>query len=384
MTPFVLGMATLLLCLAVLSFVRKGPARSETFSGVVPKFHIGWQSKVGPLRWVAFSPGGRSFCTVSLDGAVTVYSASGLKRYRTILPGVTRAVVTDDGRYAMAYSALDPANRSLIFLDSAGRVLWKVNAIGAVWSADVRGGPDGATFVAGTGERYVYVMELGRWRKRRRRWRAGGAVVSASIDSDGREVTYGTWQRSGVVRATLRGRVMWEAAAPAADLSYVEALRSSDRALVRSVSNRPGAGGEFALLDMDGQIVTQGGIVPSETFRVIAAPSGSFVCIGQNKLISHKGKSLIERHTVLLDSAGRTVCDKGSLFFEAEPLMVTSEGVVLLTSGKRALFTMTPSGRLATAVKVPARVERCYPSRDSDRALIQCAGGRLCMLSLRL
>jgi hypothetical protein len=292
-------------------------------------------------------------------------------------------VVTDDGRYAMAYSALDPANRSLTFLDSTGRVCWKVNVVGAVWSADALGRPDGGTFVAGTGERYVYVIELGRHRRRHRRWRADGAVVSASIDPRGREVTYGTWQKSGVARATLRGRRIWEADARPTDLSYVEALHSSDRVLVRGVSNRPGAGGEFAMLDVRGETVSRGAMAPLEASRVIAAPNGRFVCIAQNKLISHKGKSLRERHAVLLDSAGQTICDKGSLFFQAEPLMVTSDGVVLLTSGKRALFTMTPSGKLATAVTVPAPVERCYPCRDGHSALIQCRGGRLCLLSSR-
>jgi hypothetical protein len=252
---------------------------------------------------------------------------------------------------------------------------------GAVWSADAHGDADDATFVAGTGDRYIYVIELGRHRKRFQRFRTAGAVTSAAIGPDGREITFATWQRSTISRITMRGRRVWQIDAEPASIHSVEALSSPDRVLVRGVPNRPGVDGEFCMLDEAGNEVSRGTISVQDGTRVIAAPNGRYVCLAQDRPIEHKGKSVRERHAVLLDAAGRTLVDKGSLFFEADPLLVTGQGAVVMAGAKNGLFTMTASGKLEKAGKGPAEIRRCVCSRDRTHALVECAGGKLVMLT---
>jgi len=381
LTMALMATGTLVACIAVISFVRRGERSVAAAVRPAPRFKIAWQSNVGPLTWLSYSPNGEFFCAVMAKGDVSVYSSSGARHYTVRLPDVTSAVVTDDGRLLMAYSARDPSGSTLTFLDSAGRVYWTVKASGAIWAADVHGDAGRATFVAGTGEKYVYVIELGRHRKHYRRWRAAGAVTSAAIDPGGQEVTFATWQRSTIARATLRGRRLWEIEAQPASIQRIEALDSTDRILVCGAPNKPGVDGEFALLDQAGNTVTRGTISACENTRVLAAPNGRYVCLAQDRLIEHKGKSMREKHAVLLDSGGRTVIDKGSLFFQADPLLVTRDGAVLLAGAKNAVFGMSASGDLEVMAKVPARITRCVASRDRTRALIECSGGKLIMLA---
>ena len=381
LTLILMATAALVTCVAVVLFVRNGARRAHPADQPPPRFRIAWQFTPGPIRCVSYSPNGEFFCTVTEKGELSVYSSSGAKRYMAPLPDVTSAVVCDDGRFAMAYSERDPSRPILTFLDSAGRVYWKLRVAGAVWTADAHGDAKHATFVAGTGDRYLYVIELGRRRKRFRRWRAPGAVTSAAIDPGGQEVTFAAWQRSAIARATLRGRRIWEIDREPAFIHRIQALQSPKRVLVCGVPNRPGVDGEFVLLDEAGNAISRGTISAQESTRVIAAPNGRYVCLAQNRLIEHKGKSMRERHAVLLDSGGRTLVDKGSLFFEADPLLVTREGAVVLAGAKDAIFTMTASGKLEMAAKAPARIRRCACSRDGTRALIECAGGKLVMLT---
>ncbi len=381
LTLVLIAMAAFVGCVAVISFVRRGIHRAAVPDEPPPQFTVAWQRIVGPLTRISYSSNGAAFCTLTAEGDLSVYSSDGRKRYTVRFPDATAAVVADDGRFAMAYSARDPSRPVLTFLDSDGRVHWELTVAGAVWSADAWADAEGATFVAGTGERYVYVIEVGRHRKRFRRWKAPGAVTSVAIDPDGRQVTFATWQPSAIGRATLRGRRVWQVDAEPAHIHQVEALRSEGCVLVRSAANRPGVDGGFALLDGDGKEFSRGTISAQEGTRVLAAPNGRYVCLAQERLIEHEGKSVREKHAVLLDAAGRTLVDKGSIFFEADPLLVTGQGAVLLAGAKNAVFTMTASGKLEVAAKAPAKIKRCLCSRDGTRALIECEGGRLLMLT---
>ena len=88
--------------------------------------------------------------------------------------------------------------------------MWRRGVSGAVWSADVLPRANGDCFVLGTGEGYVYALEIGKRTQKYRRWRAPGAVVSVAADCDNDRVAIGTWQDASICRANLRGRRDWE------------------------------------------------------------------------------------------------------------------------------------------------------------------------------
>ncbi|MGC8862583.1 MAG: hypothetical protein ACP5R5_07380 [Armatimonadota bacterium] len=374
------AMAVLVVCVAVISFVRRGSDRAWDRETRPPRFRIAWEHDAGTPARLWLSPRGTAFCILTRSGLLSTYRSDGRKLYTVHVPDATAAVVTDDGRFALAYAERDPSRHIVRFLDSTGRECWRLDVVGAVWCADGCSNGEAATFVIGTGERYVYVAELGR-RKRFRRWIAPGAVTSTAIDPNTQQVTFATWQQSAVCRATPRGRRLWRIDAEPASISRVEVLGSSGRALVRSMPGRPGLEGQFLLIDDAGNEIYRGTIDSPDLTRVLAAPNGRFLCLGQPRLIKHKGRSALEKHTVLLDSTGKTLADKGSLFFEADPLLVTPEGAVLVAGNGNKLFVMTPSGKLEVVSKIPSRVNRCIGSRDGRRALLECEGGKLLMLT---
>ena len=331
-------------------------------------------------RSMTFSADGRFLCVVMQDSTVNCYSSTGAKRYSTKVPGADSVVIASGGDYALAYARRNPSRRRLTFLDAKGNVHWKMDVAGAVWSADACRTEDGARFVIGTGERYVYVVNIGQKRKRYRRWRVPGAVVSLNIDREGEQITFGTWQRSCVGCASPAGNSIWQIEADPASLHYVRLLDSPERLLLRSIPNRSGADGEFRVLSARGERIWRGNIDCSQNTRVLASPDGRYVCLGYTKLIEHKGEFVREKHAALYDASGHRLWDKGSLFFEADPILTTSGGYVLVESGENALFVLGPTGDVKPSLKLPASVKRCVSSRDGRRALLYCSDGRLYIL----
>lgn len=371
----------LLACCSVTSFIRSGGGVGVADGPGRPKVWLAWQASTGSLRSSSFASNGRFLCAMRPDGTLSVYTSSGTRRFSAVVPGATDAVVTGDGHYTLAYSRRNPTNSTLVFLDSSGAKLWQTEVDGAVWSADACAMPGGARFAVGTGQRHIYIIDVGDNRRRYHRWRAPGAVSSVALIAGGDEVVYATWQRSVLGRATVRGRKTWENSAEPSSVHYVQVLESEDRLLARAVPNRPGADGVYALLNGAGEVISRGTLLASENARVLVAPNGRYVCVGADKLIKHKGKSMRERHAVLLDDSGRVLCDKGSPFFRAEPVHVTSAGYVVLMNDRQELFTMSPTGRLSPALKTPTRVERSASSRDGSRLLLQSKSGSLLLVS---
>lgn len=361
--------------LVVLALIAYGTAANTA------RVSIGWSIPVGPVRSLALSPCGHYAAAVSGDGHVSLYDPSGMRCYSTRLLKIDSAVVSPDGKFTLAYSRMDRGNPFITILDGGGRVYWKMKVSGAVWSADACRSKDGARFAVGTGDRRIYVIDIGRGHKRYRRWRVAGTVVSVGLDRDGEKITFGAWQESVIGCGTARGKRIWESdVVDSASLHFVRTLEASDRALVRSVPNKVGGEGVIAMYDAEGDIIWQTKANPSGETRVLASPNGRYVCLGRETLIEHKGKCMRERHTVLLDSRGRRLWEKGSLFFPASPILVSSTGVVLVSDGKNGLFIISRSGDIEPSVKLGAPIHCSIASRDGSRVLVHCVNGKLCMI----
>lgn len=374
--------ACLVVCCAVPAFIRT-TGRSVPFPNAKPsKVSLAWRAHMGDVRFISFASGGQYFCAITKGGGLSVYSASGRKCYEVKAPGVDRVVLSPDASRAMGYSYLDSANPNLTFFDSKGKVMWKMAVSGAVWSADACRTDDGCRFAAGTGDSRVYVMDIGRWRRSYRWWRAPGAVVSLNLDRGGEEAVLGTWQESMIVRCAISGRKLWETGVDTASRSYVQLLDATDRAFVRCEPNRRASDGLFAVLDAHGSSIWQGKISAAEKTRVLPSPNGQYVCLGQVSTIKHKGKSMCEKHAVLLGPSGERLWEKGSLFFQADPLLVTSGGEVLLSDEKNSLFILRRNGDLQPLAKLPAPVRSSAASRDGSRLLLHCSDGSLCMFTV--
>jgi len=375
--------ALALLGLGVPALLRVG---SESGSWAVSEkalqVKIAWKRNSPDLSYFAFAPGGRYFYTAARGGKLSVYSADGKPYYSTTIAGCDRLALSPNAGWALAYKCLNPADSTIVFLDSQGHAFWKTSVTGAVWSADVCAIADGARFVVGTGKRCAYVYDLTKTGRRYKWWRTPGVVVSINIDPNGNNVSYGTWQDSAIARANIDGSELWRRDLDAASLHYLQALDSSDRMLLRSVPNCRAADGEFCVLDASGGVVWRGELNAASRARVICSPNGRFVCLGLVQSMEHKGKSVCENHAALYDESGKKLWEKGSMFFQAEPLAVTSSGEAILTDARGGLFIVRGKGELESSVKLPGSVVRSTQSHDGSALLVQCSDGNLCKLDI--
>lgn len=366
-----------LVCILVLAAGHVNAAQ-----GQAPDVAASWSTPSAGLQSVAFDAGGQHLALVYRGGRIDCRSVSGAQQWSATIADATSAVLAPGASFLLAYSEFDPTRTSVTIVDVRGKALWKRNVAGAVWCADACLTADGVRFVVGTGERYVYVFDVGAHRRRYRRWRVPGVVVSVSIDPDGQRVCYGTWQRSTIGCATARGRNVWESKAESSSLQYLDRLQAPNTLLLRSMPNNPILDGEFALLSAKGRVRWSGKLDSSRSARVVVSPNGSFACVGYTKAISHKEEAEREQHAVLYDRSGKRIWDKGSLFFRAYPLLVTSSGYVLVQGTENELFWIGHSGEPDPSIKLGTRVRTTWMSRDGSRVLFLCSDGKLHMLAI--
>lgn len=375
--------ALVLLGLAIPAALRVG---REAAAGAVPgkalRVKIAWQRYSPGLTYFSFTPGGRCFYTVARTGKLSVYTADGKPRYTVTIPGCDRLTLSPDASWALAYKFMNPADSTIVFLDSRGRTSWKTSVTGAVWCADVCAIPGGARFVIGTGKRCAYVYDLTKTSRRYNWWRTPGVVVSVNLDPGGERISYGTWQDSAIASVDTDGREAWNRSLDPASLHYLRALDVSDRMFLKSVPNSRGSDGEFCLLDAGGEVIWQGELSAASRARVICSPNGRYVCVGMVQSMEHKGKSVSEDHAVLYDESGRKLWEKGSMFFHADPLAVTSGGNVVLADAKGGLFVVRGKGEMESSLKLPGSVVRSAATRDGSSMLVQCSDGSLCKLDI--
>jgi hypothetical protein len=376
---FIIAFLCLLICCAVVSFVgpraRRGPLEKQA----VPVISLERRIQSPGFKSAGFTSTNQFF-VLSGDDAIQVFSPSGIERWSAHIGGSSDVVLSADGKCAMTYSRRDPTSSTLTFIDSAGRVVWTADVDGAVWCADSCRSGDGARFIVGTGKGRVYVIDVGARTKRYRRWRMPGAVVSLAACEEGDGVVAASWQRSAVRLADLNGHKRWQAPVEPHGMHKVTSLGKSGRVLVEYVPLDSRADGSYEMLDRSGRRMCGGVVSVDEDTHVVTSPSGRYLAAGVCKQITHKGKSMREHHTVLMDGTGRVLWEKGSPFFQAVPLAVTDAGYVVISDGQRSVFTISPSGEMRPALKVVSPVRGCTASRDGSRLLLDCCDSTLVLL----
>lgn len=372
----------LLVCTTGVVLLYRSSSSDASAEGSAPSLRVLWTAPAERISYLTVTPDGNFVGAVDTGGVIVCYGPSGAVRWRTVLPGSDALTLSPDGDYALAFTRLNPTVREVTVLDSEGNIHWRLAVSGAVWSVDSCSTDRGARFVVGTGDRQVYVIDVGEARKRYRRWRAPGAVVSLNIDSSGDTITYGSWQKSAVGCASPNGKELWRQDRISSHLQFVEVLGSGERILLRARPNAAVSDGELALLDSSGAVVWSEATDPRLSPSVVCSPDGAFTCTGYSREIKHEGKSVREDHAVLRDASGARLWDKGSLFFDPRPVMVTSEGFVVVCTGGNALFTISPGGEPQPAIRLPAAVRQSMPTRDGTRLLLECSDGRLRMIAV--
>ncbi len=365
---------------AVFSFVRTQLSLAP-IPQAPPKFRVEQQKLPGDVRSLHCSPNGGAYCLVTNDGRVYVFKRRGSLQYSIGLKDVTAALVTNDAGYAVVYSERDPSRTSLTFLDSSGRIIWKLPVRGAIWCADLFGNAQRAIFAVGTGKDYVYLVELAPGSRRFRRFRVSGAVSSVALDEKNEVVFVATWQRSRIGCYGLKGRRVWEIDVKPNLLYQVHATGVLDKVMAYGSPLVPGIAGCLCAV-RGGNVMWRRDIDTTACSNVVFACEGDYICLAQESTIRHAGRSVKEKRAVLLDGSGNALIDKGSLFFNVYPVMVTRQGSVLLCGNEKALFSMNRVGKMEKVTSLPSRILGSAVSQNGTLVLLKCKGGILIRLTL--
>jgi len=347
------------------------------------RVELGATIRVGRVRSVVLSPRGDLITVAPLSGGIRWYSISGESLGCARPEGFDTGLVSPGGELALFYSYRHPYNTRVIFTRPSGEIFWQRSVSGAVWCAAAGEDQDGPVMAVGTGKGYIYIFRVSDRRKRYVRWRLKGAIVSLDFDSDSKSVFHGTWHDSFIGRYTLRGCRLWRMESTTASLQYVEALTEKNRLFVVSTPNVRGRASEYTLFTAGGRILREGIIGPEPGSRIVHSPNGDYICRGYHKLISHKNKSVREKHAVLYDSTGAVVWDKGSLIMPVCPVLVTRRGTVLVTDGNKSLYFVERSGDVRPSIELPSRIVSSIGARDASKAVFYCADGRLRVVHVR-
>ena len=364
------------ICGLVLWLISLMPHKKHIYSKTDPdRFSVVWQIASKGLTSLGFSGNGNFFYTINKN-IYSLYTSSANKIYSTPIVSVSDACISPDGRFCALYSKKNTANSEITILGSNGKVYWKIDLKGAVWCADSYISDDGVEFYIGTGEGYVYALNVDNGRKRYRRWRAPGAVVSINALQSG-NLVLGTWQDSSVLCANPHGSKIWMLDEEQASLQYIKALYLSGMLFLRSISNRSGDEGTIDLMTDKGHTILCEKVSGLDKTRVVLSNSGKYMCFGYERNIDHQGKSMKEIHSVLVDDSGYDLWDKGSSFFPARPILVTPNGSVLIDSSTHNLFAVSRSGEMKPSVKLPAAIKEYLPSPDCGSVIVYCGDGKL-------
>ncbi len=376
------ALGLVLVIASVSVFVRKSaPLAAKQPAVGPPVLSVGGNAGVDSCRFLTVSSDGSVVGAISAGGVLHVFDWQGQPVFSAPLKTHNRAALAPGGKFTLLYSHRDLSNTSVTFLDSSGREHSSMDVGSAVWSADGVLTDGGVRFAIGTGAGMVYIVDLSRSGRRHKRWRVPGAVVSVSMDSDGQQVNYGCWQRSVVGCATWSGEKRWEEKTDPSVLNYVERLSASRTACVL-VPNRSGSAGSLWIMRGDGEKLWETKVGQSARPKAVIAKNGRYVCRSYSRAIRHERNTVVERHGVLVESPGKTLWDKGSLFFQADPLFVTSSGYVVVVGSKNRLYILSRTGEVKPSLELPSRLRLAVSVRNGAKLVIYCSDGSIHMLDL--
>ena len=113
--------ALALLVLGIPALLKVGQDSSSwAVPGRTLQAKLAWKANSAGLTYFAFAPGGRYFYTVSRGDKLSVFTAAGKTCYTVSIPGCDRLAPAPDATYSLAYKHRNPADSTIVFLDSEG------------------------------------------------------------------------------------------------------------------------------------------------------------------------------------------------------------------------------------------------------------------------
>lgn len=332
---------------------------------------------IGQARFWGLSASGRFLCTMDNSGLLRLCETRSREVFRVAVPGCDTATVAPSGRWVIAYARMNTEAPRVTFIGANGKTVTSVSVNGAVWCSDAASAEDEDVFAVGTGNGTLFVFRNNGNGWRRKSYRAEGAIVSVGIDPGCNNVVIGCWQRSLIEKIDMDHRQLWQAAGDSQSLQDVSLLWGGQRLFLQSRPNNPLKVGHYGMLDSDGATLWTLPTCFTAAERFHPSPSGDFVAVAYSRPITNKDKVLYERHCEIVDPNGEVLVDKGSLFSDIRPIMMTDSGYAIVHNTNKSLMSLGVTSDLKPLAQVQSKIVDSRESKDGSTLAVRCEDGEV-------
>jgi hypothetical protein len=338
-----------------------------------------WKRSIAIPVSLASSYDGKFVASVDMQGGICCFGPDGQPVWQIALPGVDRVVLGPDGS-AVAYSYLNILNTTAYVIGSDGKLRWKQEVTGAIWSVDASNTP--GVFAIGTGERYCYRYTITKRSHRYKRWRLPGAPCTLSFTPDGKSLLCGTWQEAGVSSYSLDGRQIACRPGKGDRLYTLGVAAKGNRVLVTSAPNRDVPEATLQLKDVSlNDLWTQEFSVRKLVSDI--STSGDYVAVGFERPIAYKDKQVMENRIALYDRNGQMLWEKGGVFGKWGLIQVTASDHLLVRDDSAYIYSLSRAGTVLLRRKLPAAIRMFAKVPSRSKVVVYCGDGQLMLLDVR-
>lgn len=332
------------------------------------------RSHIGSPKYWTLSSSGRFLAALSDTGTASLWDTRGRKTYEA-KPGASDTVVpSPSGRWILAYSRLNSERTSIALLNPVTKQVVSLSVDGAVWCVDAASREAADCYAIGTNRGSLYVLRTQGNRWHRSVARMPGAVVSASLDASGERTAAGCWQKSVVGLLRTENDIIWQIDRDTQSLQNVRLLHGGQRLFVQSRPNNPMKSGEYGMLDESGQVLWMRRTCFAAAERFHPSSDGLFLAVAYVRPIKTKQKTVYERHCLILDANGDELTDKGSLFTNVRPILMTNSGYAIVHNGDRSIMSLG-SNDLRTIAQLPSPILDARESADGSTIAVLTKDG---------
>jgi len=323
---------------------------------------------------------GEFFGSVDKTGKVQFMNHDGSIIWTKQVEGATDMMIAKNGQSVLVYSKLNPIYQDVYFFRADGFRLWNHRVEGSIWAGAVSS--NGSYAAVTTGKQFVYVYRPDPNHPKYHRWRLDGIGRSIAFSPDSEHIIIGAWQKSGLLRFDLNGKLEWRGA-QRTERQYNVRISADERTILSTYPGRqhdPYV--EFSLWDSRGKLLWRKGINGYDGWALVS-PTSQYVALSYANTISHGDSRIIERKVDVYKADGQLLWRKGGLFFGPRLIALSPKGSsVIVWDGEKSLYNIDQNGRILSKLILGNKVSKVLSSEDGRKVLLYCSDGFVYLLNI--
>jgi hypothetical protein len=325
-----------------------------------------WKTKLDSLRTLAVSASGDALAVADAEGLVVCYSRDQKRLWSVKYPQVRRIALSNNGRFALSYSPLQPKMTTVSLLER-DKTRASVKLPGPVIVGAIS--PDGALAAAVTQNQWLYLFRKKGKTFVHSRLHLSAPARALLLPSSG-EVVIGYKGTRGVEAMDGQGHRRWRLTGQ--DHFVYDLYASSDGKGIGILAYRSGTGDRARafVIAPNGTITWQAhlpGIFP----RMALEDGGGGTAVGYTEVYRGAEITRYGRKVAYYDEEGNRLWEKGGVFFSPTLVAALSPGTAVLVRGPQMRFyTLDGRGAIRGVIRSAVTSLRTEASRNGRTLVV--------------